>query len=182
MQNRTRVAFLSLMVVGSAALPLATAPLAAASSMGALCSPSTVRVTTIVDNASQGWGPFTLFLGSVRFTNRGVACVLSAGKVTTRTEVGYPGHPSPIGASSSGLRSSRITLSRGASASVQVRVDGSHRRGWSAKLPCGPRMSAAGLLVTGPGWFRGRFVAFAHSTSYCGLRLFTSTGTLQRDG
>lgn len=176
-----RIVPFSLLMAGSAGMPLPSAIAASAAPSAFQCSPSAIRPTAVTDDASQAWGPFTLFLGTVRFTNRGATCVWPVGRVTTRTAVGYPGHHSPVGASSSGFLSRPVTLPRGTSASVQVRVDGTRPRGWNSGLPCGPRQSAVGLLVTSPPWLHATFVAFAHARDYCGLRVFTSTGTLQRD-
>lgn len=171
----------SLIVLSVTAGPLSS-PLSEASGRTAqvTCSPSSLHVSEVVATASQGWGPFTLFMGTLRFTNTGSTCALPAGRVSTRAELGEGKRHWPIGAASSGGFSPRIILRHDAVASVSARVDAVPPKGWKSGTPCAPAIFA-GVLTRGPtlGWVR--FVPLYPNPAFCSAYLLvTDTGTLQR--
>lgn len=170
----------SLIVLSVSAGPLSS-PLSEASerTAQARCPPSSLHVSEVVATASEGWGPFTLFMGTLRFTNTGSTCALPAGRVSTRTELGEGKCHRPIGAASSGGFSPRIILRHGAVASVSARVDAVPPKGWKSGTPCGPAIFA-GVLTRGPtpGWVR--FVPLYPNPAFCSTYLLvTDTGALQ---
>ncbi len=144
-----------------------------------LCSPAEIHVSEAIDAASQGWGPLTLFLGSLRFTNQGPTCVLPAGRVSLRAELGLGKRHWPVGATSSGWASPHLLLRHPATASLFVRVDPVPPKGWKSGTPCPPAVFA-GVLVRGPGAHWLRFVPLYPNPDYCSAyRLTIGTGTLQ---
>ena len=144
-----------------------------------LCSPSAFHLSTVANDRSQGWGPTTLFLGAVRFTNLGVTCVLPAGRMSTRAETGSPRQFTlGIGAGSS-RTTGRLVVPRGRSATEFVTVTAVPPTGWNSSNHC-PGIPIWGLLVKGPTRIWARPVAFSRLRGYCGaFHVATDTGLLQ---
>lgn len=156
-------------------------PAGAASDVPArpLCSPAEIHVSEAIAAASQGWGPSTLFLGSLRFANQGPTCVLPTGRVRLRAELGEGQRHWPVGVTSSGWAASHLVLRHGAMASVSARVDAVPPKGWKSGTPC-RRAIFAGVLVRGPGTHWLRYVPLRPNPDYCSAyRVTTGTGTLQ---
>lgn len=158
---------------------LAASASASSTSAPALCAPASLHRSEAIATASQGWGPLTLFLGSVRFTNTGPTCVLPSGRVSLRAELGVGQRHWPVGTASAGWFSQRLVLRHGATASVFARVDAVPPKNWRSGTPCAPALFA-GVLVRGPAPRWVRFVPLYPNPDFCSAyHLTTSAGVLQ---
>ena len=152
---------------------------ASSTSVPALCVSNSLQRSETIATASQGWGPYTLFLGSLRFTNTGPTCVLPSGRVSLRAELGVGQRHWPVGTASAGWFSRHLVLRHGATASVFARVDAVPPKNWRSGTPC-PRALFAGVLVRGPAPRWVRFVSLYPNPDFCSAyHLTTSAGALQ---
>ena len=169
----------AVIAVSVAAGPVASSVSASSGATPALCAPALLHRGETIAAASQSWGPFTLFLGSVRFTNAGPTCVLPSGRVGVRPELGEGQRHWPVGTNSSGWFSERLVLRHGATASVFARVDAVPPRNWRSGTPCAPALFS-GVLVRGPAPRWVRFVPLYPNPDFCSAyHLTTSVGVLQ---
>lgn len=177
MRVRVIVGIAFALALAAPVLPLQSDPSGASERV--LCSPSAFHLSTVANDRSQGWGPTTLFLGTVRFTNLGATCVLPAGRMSTRAETGSSRQFTlGIGAGSS-RTTGRLVVPRGRSATMFVTVTAVPPTDWNSSNHC-PGIPIWGLLVKGPTRIWARPVAFSKLRGYCGaFHVATHTGLLQ---
>ena len=165
--SRSGALLTSLAVLGVTVAPVLAqvTPVSAAKAVPT-CAPSAFRLSYESNIRSQGWLPYTIFLGWVRFNNTGETCSLPNSKVVLRTEVGTTTHHTPAGSSESVSLLRSVTVKHGGFTSIYVSVSATEPKGWKPGY-CTP-LKVVGLQVSShsKSWPH-QFVAFTKPRSVC---------------